>query len=151
MWTELTWKDRKGIPHLQNQVLRELLGSEVQTQSGRQTLHFHSPRSRECPVSLLLAWQVPALSAQDAELDGFLGCTCPPMTLASAYLCPLSPLWVPFIWNMQVVCPLCQPHIYMLNVPQGWFSLSTVGELYLDRRGLDSPSPACPIWLRVDS
>lgn len=88
-------RDEKRIWHLQSQVLRELPGSEVQTQAARHTLKFQSPRSRECPVSLLLA--PPSISSSSLCLgprigrpESLLGCTANPVTLASDFLCPLS-------------------------------------------------------------
>lgn len=121
-------RDENRIWHLQSQVLRELPGSEVQTQADRHTLKFQSPRPRECPVSPLLAH--PSISSSLC-LGSRIGCpesllgwtwlnlSCDPDF--SLPLSPLIPLSTLYMEHRACGCPLCQPQIQRPTVPQGWF------------------------------
>lgn len=120
-------RDEKRIWHLQSQVLREQPGSEVHTQAGRRTLKFQSPRSLECPVSLLLTPSrllSPPLPCLGPRIE------CP--ELARLHYPPLWPsrqtasvlshftLSALYIECRGCDCPLCRPQIQRQKVPQGW-------------------------------
>lgn len=116
-------RDEKRIWHLQSQVLRELPGSEVQTEAARHTLKFQSPRSRECPVSPPLSTPPQSLppppppppSALDPELDVLRACLAAPLplwpSLEIASVRSHSILSALYREHRGCDCPLCRPQI----------------------------------------
>jgi len=131
-------RDEKRIWHLQRQVLRELPGSEVQTQVGRHIKVSESQVARMSRLSphntpLLLPLRLPLLRTQHWlpwEL-AWPYCSSSGPHIQTASVPSHSTLSALYMEHRGRDCPLCRPQMRQPDAPQSWFLTSRVPTLRL--------------------